>query len=81
GLILVVFLGKETVQLADALFAPEQASKYELGVGLVIYFLYFEFIALIVKDFQSGLHFPLRYYVYIGITAIVRLIIVHHKTP
>ncbi|VEB51448.1 phosphate-starvation-inducible protein PsiE [Salmonella enterica subsp. enterica] len=31
GLILVVFLGKETVHLADALFAPEQASKYETG--------------------------------------------------
>ncbi len=78
GLILVVFLGKETVHLADALFVPEQASKYELVEGLVIYFLYFEFIALIVKYFKSGLQ---RYFVYIGITAIVRLIIVDHKTP
>lgn len=41
---------------------------------------YFEFIALIVKYFQSGFHFPLRYFVYIGITAIVRLIIVDHKS-
>ena len=49
GLILVVFLGKETVHLADVLFA--------------------------------GFHFPLRYFVYIGITAIVRLIIVDHKSP
>ena len=48
GLILVVFLGKETVHLADVLFAPEQTSKYELVEGLVVYFLYFEFIALIV---------------------------------
>ena len=30
GLILVVFLGKETVHLADVLFAPEQTSKYEV---------------------------------------------------
>ena len=52
-----------------------------LGKGLVVYFLYFEFIALIVKYFQSGFHFPLRYFVYIGITAIVRLIIVDHKSP
>ncbi|HCS2567973.1 TPA: phosphate-starvation-inducible protein PsiE, partial [Shigella flexneri] len=81
GLILVVFLGKETVHLADVLFAPEQTSKYELVEGLVVYFLYFEFIALIVKYFQSGFHFPLRYFVYIGITAIVRLIIVDHKSP
>ena len=47
----------------------------------MVYFLYFEFIALIVKYFQSGFHFPLRYFVYIGITAIVRLIIVDHKSP
>ena len=69
------------VHLADVLFAPEQTSKYELVEGLVVYFLYFEFIALIVKYFQSGFHFPLRYFVYIGITAIVRLIIVDHKSP
>lgn len=56
---LVVFLGKETVHLADVLFAPEQTSKYELVEGLVVYFLYFEFIALIVKYFQSG--FTSRY--------------------
>ena len=30
---------------------------------------------------ESGFHFPLRYFVYIGITAIVRLIIVDHESP
>ncbi|WLI75352.1 phosphate-starvation-inducible protein PsiE [Kosakonia sp. H02] len=81
GVILIVFLGKETLHLADVLFSPVQTSKYELVEGLVVYFLYFEFIALIVKYFQSGLHFPLRYFVYIGITAIVRLIIIDHQAP
>ncbi|MBJ3816247.1 phosphate-starvation-inducible protein PsiE [Shimwellia pseudoproteus] len=82
ALILVIFLGKETLHLADVLFDPsEQSSKYQLVEGLVVYFLYFEFIALIVKYFQSGFHFPLRYFVYIGITAIVRLIIIDHSSP
>lgn len=81
GLILIVFLGKETLHLADVLFTPEPTSKYRLVEGLVVYFLYFEFIALIVKYFQSGFHFPLRYFVYIGITAIVRLIIIDHESP
>ncbi len=40
GLILVVFLGKETVHLADVLFAPEQTSKYELVEGLVVFSLF-----------------------------------------
>ncbi len=82
GLILIVFLGKETVYLARVLLhTGEQSSSYSLVEGIVIYFLYFEFIALIVKYFQSGYHFPLRYFVYIGITAIIRLIIVDHKNP
>ncbi|TNV16409.1 phosphate-starvation-inducible protein PsiE [Buttiauxella sp. B2] len=82
GIILIIFLGKETLHLAKVLFTPsEQVSKYLLIEGLVVYFLYFEFIALIVKYFQSGYHFPLRYFVYIGITAIVRLIIIDHKEP
>ncbi len=82
ALILVVFLGKETIHLANVLFSSGEApSSYLLIEGIVIYFLYFEFIALIVKYFQSGYHFPLRYFVYIGITAIIRLIIVDHKNP
>lgn len=82
AVILAVFLGKETLHLANVLLnTGEQASSYLLIEGIVIYFLYFEFIALIVKYFQSGYHFPLRYFVYIGITAIIRLIIVDHKNP
>ncbi|MFP9230646.1 phosphate-starvation-inducible protein PsiE [Pectobacterium cacticida] len=80
--ILVVFLVKETIHLAKVLLiSNEKDSSYQLIEGIVIYFLYFEFIALIVKYFQSGYHFPLRYFIYIGITAIVRLIIVDHKNP
>ncbi|MBT0721486.1 phosphate-starvation-inducible protein PsiE [Tatumella sp. TA1] len=80
--ILAVFLGKETYNLVTVLFhRGEEQSAFLLIEGIVIYFLYFEFIALIIKYFQSGYHFPLRYFIYIGITAIVRLIIVDHKDP
>ena len=40
-----------------------------------------EIVALIVKYFKNNYHFPLRYFIYIGITAIVRLIIVQHDNP
>lgn len=80
--ILIIFLGKETLHLGNVLLnTGEQTSSYLLIDGIVIYFLYFEFIALIIKYFQSGYHFPLRYFIYIGITAIIRLIIVDHENP
>ena len=80
--ILMIFVGRETYHLAMVLFVNnDQSSSYLLIEGIVIYFLYFEFIALIIKYFSSGYHFPLRYFIYIGITAIIRLIIVDHKSP
>ncbi|MGG1479562.1 phosphate-starvation-inducible PsiE family protein [Bacillus smithii] len=36
---------------------------------------------MIIKYFQGNYHFPLRYFVYIGITAMIRLIIVCHENP
>ena len=36
---------------------------------------------LIFKYFRSNYHFPLRYFIYIGITALIRLIIVSHEEP
>ena len=36
---------------------------------------------MIVKYFEEDYHFPLRYFIYIGITAMIRLIIVDHSNP
>ena len=49
--------------------------------NILIFFLYFEFIAMIVKYFKENYHFPIRYLLYIGITAMVRIIIVDHDHP
>lgn len=58
-----------------------QGSYQNFIEEIVVFFLYFEFVALIVKYFKNNYHFPLRYFIYIGITAIVRLIIVQHDNP
>lgn len=80
AIILISFLIKETFVLATLLFTTNDSiSIYLLVDGLIVYFLYFEFIALIIKYFQSKYHFPLQYFLYIAITAIIRLIVVEHK--
>lgn len=81
AVILSVALIKETVQFFTYLFLSENSSYDHLLEGILVYFLYFEFIALIIKYFQAHHHFPLRYFVYIGVTAIVRLIVVSHNDP
>ncbi|EUJ19026.1 phosphate-starvation-inducible protein PsiE [Listeria aquatica] len=80
GLTLVAFLIREAFMIFNNLFITDTVTSfYDMTEEILIFFLYFEFIALIIKYFQSGYHFPLRYFIYIGITAIVRLIIVDHS--
>lgn len=57
----------------------QEASFGEFLERILIFFLYFEFIALIVKYFKEHYHFPLRYFMYIGITAMLRVIIINHE--
>lgn len=78
--ILVIFLAQETYSLALVLLIETNKASYLLIEKIVVYFLYFEFLALIVKYFKTNYHFPLRYFIYIGITAMVRLIIVDHSS-
>lgn len=56
------------------------STYYLLIEELITFFLYFEFIALIVKYFKNNFHFPLNFFLYIGITAIVRLLIIDHES-
>ena len=48
-------------------FLASDGSYQNFIEEIVVFFLYY--------------HFPLRYFIYIGITAIVRLIIVQHDNP
>jgi len=76
---LSILMTKEIIYFVHySIFLEGSHTNYELLERILIFFLYFEFIALIVKYFQENYHFPLRYFLYIGITAMVRLIIVYH---
>lgn len=81
GGILSVLLLMNTWSLILLVFEAHLTGGNEILGSIVTWFLYFEFLALIAKYYQSGLHFPLRYFIYIGITAIIRLIILYHDDP
>ncbi len=81
GAILSILLLMSTWSLVSIVIETHQFNNNEILGAMVTWFLYFEFLALIAKYYQSGLHFPLRYFIYIGITAIIRLIILYHDDP
>ena len=79
--ILSFLLVKELVVFSTILFINGDNDYKEFLVRILIFFLYFEFIAMIIKYFKEDYHFPLRYFMYIGITAMVRIIIVDYDNP
>lgn len=79
---LCVLMIKEILYFVQyAVDLDQLQNNYKLLERILVFFLYFEFIAMIVKYFQENYHFPLRYFLYIGITAMIRLIIVYHDNP
>ena len=82
GIALCIALINKLISLVYVTWANIQGySTYSLLIEeLITFFLYFEFIALIVKYFKNNFHFPLNFFLYIGITAIVRLLIINHES-
>nr|WP_088008864.1 phosphate-starvation-inducible protein PsiE [Indiicoccus explosivorum] len=79
--ILAVLLIRELIGLSGIVLTEEAGDYKAFLESILVFFLYFEFISMIVKYFKENYHFPLRYFIYIGITAMIRLIIVEHHDP
>ena len=71
ALVLIIALAKITYTLAIMVFNTSSVVPYDVAEQAVMFFLYFGFIGLIVQYFKSGYHFPLRYFIYAGITAML----------
>ena len=81
AMILSFLLVKELI-IFSRILIEKGSDDYQLFLAnILIFFLYFEFITMIVKYFKEEYHFPIRYFIYIGITALVRIIIVDHDHP
>ncbi|KWW15501.1 phosphate-starvation-inducible protein PsiE [Peribacillus simplex] len=77
SLILTYFLFRELYYiLSDILL--ENGDVHGTFSKILVFFLYFGFISMILTYFKESHHFPLRYLLYIGITATIRFIIVNN---
>ncbi|MED1204068.1 phosphate-starvation-inducible protein PsiE [Heyndrickxia acidicola] len=78
---LCILLGKEVYYFIDLSMHKGIEMDDKILERTLVFFLYFEFLSMIIKYFKEDYHFPLRYFLYIGITAMIRLIIVRHGNP
>ena len=61
AIILSFLLVKELFLFAQLLLEGDSNNYKEVLESILIFFLYFEFITMIVKYFKESYHFPLRY--------------------
>ncbi|WP_026677771.1 phosphate-starvation-inducible protein PsiE [Fictibacillus gelatini] len=74
------FLFRELYYIFNDVFFANR-NVHEIFSKILVFFLYFGFISMIVQYFREDYHFPLRYLLYIGITAAIRFIIVNNGEP
>ncbi|MEB8265106.1 phosphate-starvation-inducible PsiE family protein [Mammaliicoccus sciuri] len=78
SIILIVFLFKECLEMINA-FLVNKTVKYNYVVEkMLVAFMHIEFILLIIQYFRKNYHFSLQFFIYVGITAVIRFIIVEH---
>ncbi|WP_285768808.1 phosphate-starvation-inducible protein PsiE [Peribacillus sp. SI8-4] len=75
--ILTYFLFRELYYILSDILV-ENRDVHETFSKILVFFLYFGFISMILTYFKESHHFPLRYLLYIGITATIRFIIVNN---
>jgi protein PsiE len=75
-LILAWLMMKEVVTVANLAWGGT-AQVHDILVEVVNFFLYFAFVSMITVYFKEEFHFPIRYLLYIGITATIRFIMIN----
>ncbi|WCK53246.1 phosphate-starvation-inducible PsiE family protein [Aneurinibacillus sp. Ricciae_BoGa-3] len=80
GLVLVIFMVREVWIVLQYAMAPLFDVRNILQ-DMLMFFLFFAFLSTIVTYFKEKYHFPIRYLLYIGITATLRFIIVNRDDP
>lgn len=80
GIVMLGFLLREIWYLGQLLLEVETARRFaKITDTTIAFFLYFEFIFLVKEFFNDDEHIALEDFLYIGITALVRVVLVHHS--
>lgn len=80
GLFLTFFMLRELGIIIQSFFNPI-LNVHDILQDILVFFLYFAFISMVLKYFKEEYHFPIRYLLYVGITATIRFIIVNQGKP
>lgn len=82
GILLIILLFREFIPITQNLLSPSIAkSNADILDELIVFFLFFEFIAMIVSALRNHGHMSINFLMELGITALLRSLITAHSTP
>ncbi|MDV3546048.1 phosphate-starvation-inducible protein PsiE [Leuconostoc falkenbergense] len=79
GVVIFGFLLRELLNLAQMLWMTDIAGHFtELAEEILVVFLFFEFLSLVREYFIKDAHISTGNFLYIGVTALIRAMLVYH---
>ena len=79
GLALVYFMVDELIAVVKISTITTDTDYYNLLEGVVTFFLFFEFVAMVINILRNGGHISVNFLLGLGITALVRWLITEHE--
>lgn len=79
GLSLIYFMVDELVAIVRLSTLPSTLDNYYILLEAVVtFFLFFEFIAMVINILRNGGHISVNFLIGLGITALIRWLIANH---
>ncbi len=72
GILLIIVMGKQILGIGIEIFQLSGGNPDQVIHDVLSFFLFFEFFTMILRYLQEDHHLPIRYLIYICITAILR---------
>ena len=80
GIILIILLFRDLIPLCQSLFSTKIGeSNSEIMSEIIVFFLFFEFTAMIISALRHHGHTSINFLLGLGVTALIRSLITSHS--
>ncbi|MGO2084053.1 phosphate-starvation-inducible PsiE family protein [Vagococcus sp.] len=79
SLLIIIYMAQDLFSLRKVIVLPEGKRSIEIVADYILsFFMLFEFIMMILKYIEDSHHIPIKYLIWISMTAILRQLLVVH---
>lgn len=79
SLLIIIYMAQDLFSLTKVIVLPEGKRSIEIVADYILsFFMLFEFIMMILKYIEDSHHIPIKYLIWISMTAILRQLLVVH---